>query len=229
VDDDMARFKKWAGPHTVTGTFSGDIYPPGFDGADSFSSPTDKYKVPLTPGHTTLNAHHIYYYDGDMKIEGTVHGQVLFVATGNIYISSSLVVSTDLGDMPGAGFASSSTAHQAVLITRGNVYIQSNLQIPPTGTITEYIQALILAPNGKFIPQNYTDLFSHPRLALDFEGALILSTMKNSPDPALTSVFQAGRTYRYMDSLRTNPPPYLPYVVDIYYSLEDSRGSDRHL
>lgn len=226
LDSDMARFQAWAGPHTATGTFSGDIYPPGFEGADTFAFPsTDYYAAAAAPGHSNRNPDHVYYYSGDMSIEGTVHGQVLFVSGGNIYISSSLVVATD-AFFPGAGFPSSSTAHQAVLITRGNVIIQNSLTVPPVGTITEKIQAFILAPTGQLIPQVY-DASSESRLALDFQGSLILSTLQSNP--RITSVFQASRKYSYMDSLSTNPPPYIPCVVDIYYSLEQSHGPEGSL
>lgn len=228
------------GNHTVVSNFATaadplwtDIYPPGYDdfnclGAGgcpaantSQNKSGDKYL-----GHTKDNREHVYYYDGDIHIgkQGsttTIHGQVLFVATGKIVIDGNVRSVWNPLDtyMPGAGVASSSTAHQAVFIPGPtfNVDISSSFYVGP-GVETEYLEGLFLVPSGTINVVPYPDPDIHSRLGLQFTGAMILGKQ-----PDFRSVFTApgGRTYSYMTSLKSNAPPYLPSLSIIYNEFPD--------
>jgi len=223
-DSDILEYKNKAGPHTTKKDFTGDIFPPGYKSPGCIPIGGDTYT-----GHTCDNNHHIYYHEEDMRIEGTIHGQILFVSGKDIYISSSLV-SLNLDtpppaspSFPGNGHESSSTAHAAILITRGNVYIDNTFHpgpLPPPTISTQVIQALIFAPNGALVTKNYGDDLIHDQLSLDFTGSMILQNLSTPPEN-LGTVFKYNRSYGYMESLRTHPPPYLPIVSEIYYSLEE--------
>lgn len=220
-DADIVRYEVLAGPHIATGTFKGVIYPPGYSDFAG-CQPGDHYCDPSLPGHTTDNRQHVYFYDGDMSVEGTVHGQVLFVATGDIHITSNVFVSTD-PNFPGESSPDGSEANQAVFITTGNVIIEPNMDVQPPAVKTQTLQALFIAPHGSLIPRTYSDPLFYDYLSLDFTGSLIVSSMQT--DPSLPEIFRNGRTYRYMESLRTHPPPYLPVVTEIYFMIEETRGA----
>jgi hypothetical protein len=178
--------------------------------------------------HTFTNEDHVYFCNGDMFVEGLIHGQVLFVATGDIYITGNLQSSTE-PNFPGEGanHVSSSTAHQGIFMTRKNVHIDDTFvpygMVPPV-PVTEYVEGLFIAPNGTMAAQAYGDPVLggtneiHDNISLAFNGAMILG--KN---PNLSSVF-ANATFSYMDSLRTNPPPDLPSLSNIVYSFEETFG-----
>jgi hypothetical protein len=223
TEGDLVRYKNIADGHTWKSTFTAAaIFPPGYQdvGGTCNSLAGDTYPV-----HTCDNNHHIYYSTGDMFLDGVVHGQVIFVSEGNIYINGNLTSAPSADQLPGAGFPSSSTAHQAILVTRKNVIINNTYyQAGWTTQQTQDVQALILAPHGEFRATPYTDASIHTRLSLRFEGSLILGHLPAFPDPrALASVFlgAAGRTYVYMQSLKDNPPPDMPAILDIYASLEE--------
>jgi hypothetical protein len=217
LDADLFHYQNLAGPHVTQQVFSGDIYPPGY--SDYSTNQTgDVYT-----GHTQLNSQHVYYSTGDMMIQGTVHGQVLFVAAGNIHITGNLLVATDTSWYPGQGMESSSTAHQAVLMTRGNVIIDNTLPVNPPAVTTLSIQAMIIAPYGTLVPTSYGDDMKHSALALDFLGSMIVGTPRSTP--SLPSIFRYSRTYGYMTSLKTNPPPDLPSLAEIYCALEETGAS----
>ncbi|OVE78065.1 hypothetical protein BVX98_01465, partial [bacterium F11] len=186
---DLARLKVLAGPHTTTGTFSGHIYPPGFAEFNSASPPAgDNYR-----NHDTNNFHHIYYFDNEMTIgSSTIHGQVLFVSPEDIHIAGPIRVATHSAVLPGLGQVSSSTAHQAIFITKKSVIIDAALNFGAT----QFIQGLILAPNGTLYPTDYGDQTMHESLHLDFHGALIVNTLNTTP--SLPHVFRRSRTYSYM-------------------------------
>jgi hypothetical protein len=204
--------------------FSGDIFPPGYWTADGAAMSGDLY-----PKHTASNGDHVYFCNGNItQLEGVVHGQVLFVAMGDIHITGNLQ-SASLDDsvaLPGAGSASvnigSSTAHQAVLMTCGenkNIYIDpSFLASAPATPQTQIVQGLFMAPHGTITPQPY-DPNWETKLNLAFTGSLILRST-----PPFSNVFQGTRSYAYMTSLKTNPPPDLPALAEIYYSIEETIG-----
>jgi hypothetical protein len=194
--------------------FSGNIYPPGYVGN---APPNDS------------NLDHVYFCGGDMTIEGVIHGQIVFVSTGNIIISSSVVSSTD-PNFPGQGSSSihvgSSTAHQGVFITRQNIIIANTFLTTPTTVpplvATQRIEGLFISPNGTIVTQLYTDP-AHLMLALNFNGAMILGS-----NPPISSVFKnGGTTYSYMTTLQTNPPPDLPNLAGIDFTLEETFGEQR--
>ncbi len=186
------------------------IFPPGYTGGQALLDHYANHNV-------TDNDDHVYYCSGDLTLEGVVHGQVLFVATGDIHISSALVSAPVTSWLPGAGVVSSSTAHQAILLTRGRVIVDKTFT--PEGTVpaaikTERVQALVMAPNGQLLATPYSTAGIRDKLAIEFTGSMILDS---SPD--ITNTFKT-RAYIYMNSLNTNPPPYLPALADIMYQFE---------
>lgn len=220
---DMSRYQTLAGPHTAESNFSGDIFPPGYTDAGGGCT---KLIGDTYANHTCDNTHHIYYSAGDINIgNAVIHGQIIFVSgTGNINITGSIVSADVSADLPGTGAASSSTAHQAVLITRQDVIIKNTLDTSGNAQLTENIQAMILAPHGQLKAEEYNPTTLHSRLSLNFKGALILGHLPSAPPGNLASVFKGtnGRVYGYMNTLKTNPPPYLPAIIDIYYSSEEN-------
>ena len=202
--------------HDQVSTFTGTIYPPGYSGG--------QYGDDLYADHSNENRHHVYFFDGDMWIEGAIRGQVVFVASGDIFITGNITrhdaLDTDLtNDLPGAGplNVSSSTANQAVLIARGNIYIDNTFY---SGTPdTQIIRALLMAPHGVLKPVAYSPTNIHNSLSLDFMGSMIFESIHN--DPPVAEVFQDSRQYAYMDSLKTNPPPYLPSLKRILYLIKE--------
>jgi hypothetical protein len=216
------------------------IFPPGYDGAsgiydDSANGIEDQYA-----GHTNAFADHVYYCDepiGGMKVEGIIHGQILFVSEGPISISSSIISADEYyaskgiaGDpfleyQGGALNISSSTANQAILITRSDVFITSTFWTgpPPVSVTTQTIQALIMAPHGTVSAVAYpAGMGVMERLRLKFSGSLILQDQpQNFP-----TVFAAGRQYGYMTTLTTNPPPYVPALASILASFEEIIGHE---
>ena len=223
-ESDIAVYKTQAGPHTNKNVFTGHIFPPGYQTAGCVPDVQDTY-----PDHTCDNTHHIYYSTSDIRLEGIIHGQVLFVSEKDIYISSSLVSMSwsvappSLAEFPGDGFVSSSTAHQAILITRGNIVIDNTFYTGgpnPVSSSTQTIHAIMFCPNGSLITNSYGDDSIHDKLNLSFTGSMILGNLPLTP-PSLPSVFGENRTYNYMDTLRSNPPPYLPIIAEVFHSFEE--------
>lgn len=227
LEADLVRYQEKAhlpgsGPEHRVCNFSGDIYPPGYSPvvmADTYA------------GHTNSNNDHVYYCDGDMTIEGRVIGQVLFVAEGDIHITGDLIVaSTDTASLnyeplPGvstSGNPGASAAHQAVLMTREDVIVDRIVTTVPT-QLKHRIEALVFAPQGTIQLETYPSEDFHNNLQLEFEGSMILNET-----PSFNSVYKCDsctggpRIYRYMNSLLTNPPPDLPTLSEIYYSLEQT-------
>jgi hypothetical protein len=204
-----------------------DIYPPGYLGGQDALDPY--------PGHTNDNTHHIYYSASNMIIgkygsTTTIHGQVLFVSAGDIEIRGSIFSAPDT-NYPGAGSSdahtSSSVAHQAVFMSKNNVIINTNQWHADMGGIagaTMTVQGMFFCPNGQLRVPNYNNRTDQQmidtRLCFDFLGAEILGTIATQPHN-LPSQFRGTRTYTYMDTLGTHPPPYLPALAEIYYSLEE--------
>lgn len=206
---------------------SDNIYPPGYVGSAIAGYPDNYAK------HTSTNADHVYYCHNNMYVAGTVFGQVIFVTTNTIFISSDLVKSTSLS-FPGEGstsaYASSSTAHQAVLITRHDVIISTGFWGPyVAGQFkTQRIEAMVLAPHGTLgvveyqDPNPVTNLNNeiHENLQLKYKGSLVVGS---NPEPG--NVFQGGtppREYQYDTDFRDHPPPYLPALADIHYVFEET-------
>jgi hypothetical protein len=248
LDSDLQRYQKKAHMetskrHNVCDFRNWvDIYPPGYNGTVDSLHP-DPYNLPpylsVTPSTTTMghnsgiasNADHVFYCPaqwGDMYIgrlnSTTVHGQVLFVAENDIHITGNLVVQ-DLTTNPNGVVGTTSlsnpgasTAHQAILLTRGNVYIDNTMVTLPA---TQRIQALIFTPQGTIAPATYASDAIHNQLSLEFTGSMILASQ-----PKFSEVFKASRVYRYMESLGTNPAVDLPALSQIYYSLEEVTGDN---
>jgi hypothetical protein len=223
---DMVHYQTLAGPHTTTSNFTGDLFPPGYtNGGGCTKLAGDTYA-----DHTCDNAQHVYYFPGDVTIGDVItHGQVVIVSAGNIKITGNIVSANPMDDLPGAGEASSSTAHQCVLITRNDVVVTNDYyKVTDVGQKTQTIQALILAPHGQLSAQQYNPTTIHANLSLNFKGSLILGHLPSVPPGNFASVFQGagGRVYSYMDTLKTNPPPALPAIIDIYYSEEETGSSN---
>lgn len=218
---DMDNWQELANEHTTKNIFTGDIYPPGYEDAGTCPA-NDDY------AHTGSNADHVYFVSGDLFIRGRVHGQILFVATGDIHITGDLVKAPDDDCLPGAGEfrASSSTAHQAVLITPNKVVIDKDAFFGVgntesrvvSATAEEKIQAMIMAPNASFDAKPYDDIVNHERLGLNVNGSLILSEIGGS----FPIIFKRSRIYSYDTSFRDNPPPYLPALTEIFYTIEEN-------
>lgn len=219
---DLTRYRNQLGgaSHIVT-QLSGDIFPPGYYTGSGLPDPLDMYA-----GHANDNRQHVYYAEGDLILGDpnsttTVYGQVLFVATGSIILQGN-IVSAAVPSFPGGGSTtnhlSSSSAHQAVFITPKDIVIAA-AALAPAGGATINIQGLMYAPNGQLrVTQRV--LPAVPPLNYNFVGSQIFSGA--APNPYnLPSQFQGTRTYAYMSSLKTNPPPYLPALITIFYQWED--------
>jgi len=211
------------------------IYPPGYE----FGRRADDDYMPVTQ-HTGSVMDHVYFCDGDAYIGAStptyVHGQVLVVATGTIYITGNIIRFNDfddpatLPDHPSITIGSS-TAHQLILITPGNVVITNDYHPGDGFQRIQTIHAVILAPYGRMSAEPYfTDYTIHNRLALRFVGSMILNEIENYPDENFGTVFQGtappdtlpSRTYNYMESLSKKPPPYMPALSEIHFSLEET-------
>ncbi|MFN0117442.1 MAG: hypothetical protein ACKVQC_03995 [Elusimicrobiota bacterium] len=236
---DLDRYETLANAHTVKDLFGSNvpiavggpetkIFPPGYfrdTGGGvctpaAHSTPTDQYLVQYPGLRTCDNEEHIYYSANSMRIDGEVNGQVLFVSERDIFITGNLTINPGIGPYPGDPLPSSSTAHQAILITRGNVIISSTYY---TGApVTQTIQALVMAPHGRLIASIYADLTAPANMKLIFSGSMILgSTPQSIPD--VYNDLTGGtppRTYSYMNSLKTSPPPFIPVTSEIIYSIE---------
>lgn len=214
-DADLDRYKTLAAAHTVTSNFTGDIFPPGYQ-----EGSCNKLSGDLYAPHTCVNVDHVYYSAMSMQIEGIIHGQILFVSEGDIHIRGKLESADVSAALPGAGFASSSTAHQAILITPKDVIIDNSYyQVAWSTQAVQNIQALVLAPHGKILATLYDPATPHAFLSLNFKGSLILNTQPSN----FSNVFNGDskRIYSYMDTLKTNPPPYIPAITEIFYSIEE--------
>lgn len=220
---DLQRYSDLAGPHNFTNNFAGNVFPPGYrNGGTCDPLPGDNYA-----GHSCDNQDHIYYSPnsitiGSPGVETKIHGQILFVSAQHINIVGNIVsASTNTDPMPGAGnttnHASSSTAHQAVLITRNDIIITP----PTTYGSTRTVQAFLFAPNGQLTVNVGVSTNAYN---FNFTGSEILARGTNPPNN-LPSQFTGTRTYQYMTTLKTNPPPYLPALAEIFYSLEDITGT----
>lgn len=244
LDSDIDRYKSLANfgeaDHHVKCDFTVDsvapndeihLYPPGYLAGPKAD---DDYSA----RHTNDPTEHVYYCNNPPIKVGTpgattyVHGQILLVTTGTIEIGGTIMNATGAGTLPdpiNSVEYGTSTAHQLVLMTRGDVVVNNNFH--PGGAVdrTLTIHAFILAPHGMLSSREYPDTSIHLRLSLRFEGAMVLKEIANTYDNFGT-VFQdltppdAGRprTYKYMSSLAEDPPPYLPAIVEIHYSLEQS-------
>lgn len=233
LDSDMDNFRSLAkmgtaDAHNVcdfTGALWAHIFPPGYVGGQNGD---DHYTK-----HSDFNEDHVYFCEGDMTIGDAglstriIHGQVLFVASGSIHLRGNIIsyTGTNPSDYPGAGFASSSTAHQAVFLTQNSVFISSTYWTTGAGALTQTIEGLVMAVNGELRTWGYNGDSSiheaHTKLSLNFKGSLILQTLPSTAPHKITTVFGAGRTYSYMDSLATHPPPYLPAIAEIIYQFEE--------
>jgi hypothetical protein len=161
--------------------------------------------------------------------------------TGDIISDSNRLITGLDTYFPGAGsnpviHKASSTAHQAVIVTQQGVVVKKGYH-PGTGglQLTEKIEAMILAPHGKLtgesygVAPNYTSAI-HGQLCLNIKGSLIVGQVENEWPNNFFSIFQGtaqnpSRIYSYMDSLKTNPPFYMPALAEIYFSYEETMGS----
>ena len=162
--------------------------------------------------------------------------------TGNIYSESNPEAS-----FPGAGVSnvSSSTAHQAVLITKANVVLTRNFHPGDAATYLETVEAMIMAPHGSLSAEPYGeynyDAFGNPttvrwgtpdvhaRLRLLISSSMIFARVESNPPNNLPTVFQAPganpRTYQYMQSLKDKPPFYMPALAEIHWQYEETVGA----
>jgi hypothetical protein len=214
-----------------------DIYPPGYETAGLCAAidPADKYWV--NGHHTCDNRDHVYYFNGDMTIgrpgsTTTIHGQILFVAAGTIYLNGNVRMADSINPaepLPGVGFASSSTAHQAVFIPGPNKNVVINNTFYDTaacGLQKLYVEGLVLAPTGtlemrSYAPQNVCGVSNYlinEKIELNFKGSMILGM-----SPSIANVISDGdkRKYQYLTSLKDNPPPYLPALSVILNEFQE--------
>lgn len=224
---DFIRYKTLAGPHTPEGTAPPDftawryIYPPGYEGPPGMNP--DPYL-----GHNGApgsNVQHVFYSDTDIKIGSplpggtTIYGQVLFVTPGNIEIHGDLI-SVREHYLPGAGHISSSTAHQAVLVAGGDIIIKTNGVGLSNAHSRRRIEAFFFCPNGSLVIEDTGDVAESLERNFQFKGAWILGQTAE-PRNNIPTQFTGSRSYEYMTTLKTHPPPYLPALSEIYWSLED--------
>ncbi len=227
LSSDMVYYEGLAtGAHTdpdltpnAANTFTNNIYPPGYVGA--------KAALDTYGGHDAINQHHVYFFNGPVNVQGTVHGQVIIVSKDHIHITGDIISAPALDPIPGAGStaaeASSSTAHQLVLIPgpNKNVYIEDSVWAGGPAPREVRIEALIMTPNGSIVSNVKTH---QTEMKLHFVGSLILGKAPDLADSFQnTSVvpFPVPRKYEYMTTLQTNPPPYLPGLIEIYHSLSE--------
>lgn len=230
---DLDNYKARAGAlHIASGTFRGtDIFPPGYEGGQDA---LDTYA-----NHENDNTKHIYYFEGDMHIgqrnsTTTIHGQILFIATGTIYIDGNVRSADPWVALPGAGSPSSSTAHQAVFMPGVNRDVQVSTNFYNVGLAGEqhqFLEGLILAPTGRFYANPYFRFDDPPPsrpppfdninnyVVFHFTGSMILG---DGPD--LTTAFGPLTTRKilsYMNTLKTNPPPFLPALSQLLNEFQE--------
>ena len=254
MDTDMARYAEKAhmgeaDEHSkcdFTQDLNGDgevhIYPPGYYTSSGNSHADDDYSAALGGNHTSDPGDHVYLCNGNVEI-GTdwtkptyVHGQVIIVATGTVLIKGSIENHTlddsDLPDEAGADENTRSKAHQLVLLTPSDVTITDDWNTDPGVAHTQTIHAALIAPYGHLKATDYgSDVTFHNFMKLRFMGSMILNSIENDPPDNLRTVFAdettdgtPARIYSYMESLKTNPPPDIPAITEIYYSVEESGG-----
>jgi len=217
---DIKSEKGWANtwPNDV-------IYPPGCPDATCNSLSNDDLK------------NHVYYVNGDLNIQGVVYGQVIFVATGKIVVTGDLVSDSltfksggsnpDNPDTPYPGCPSpclantaanskkdASNAHQAILMTPSGEGIKlSNDPAPdldiaiPTTALN--VEAMVLAPNSGYTTTAPT---GPAGIEYIFKGSIIVGTIANQN---LRFIPTSPPHIKYMDSLSTRPPPYIPGFTEL--------------
>lgn len=220
-----------------------NVYPPGYVGGIAGGDPY--------VNHTNNNFDHVYYCAGPgaMTIGNVmVFGQVLFVAEGDIRITGNIYSESNASaTMPGGGATniSSSTANQAVLITKANVVLTRNFHPADTLTYLETVEAMIMAPHGSLSAEPYGEYTydgggavtgtawgtpdMHTKLRLLISSSMIFARVESNPPNNLPTVFQAPglnpRTYKYMQSLKDHPPFYMPALAEIHWQYEETRSS----
>lgn len=233
ADGDFVRYRILAGVHNPGAGNWLDfrnqqyIFPPGYEGPRLGNDPYDTSGnfPPGLPGHNpgpNSNYQHVYYSNTGVRIGRpglnsgtTIYGQILFVSEGPIEIYGNIYSygdTTNPAFMPGAGIVSSSTAHQAVFISKTNISIKTS---GPSDT-SRHIEAFFFCPDGSLSIENTPT--ATPR-SFEFTGSWVLGQTDPQPNN-LPSQYEASRKYQYMTSLRDNPPPYLPALSEIYYAFE---------
>jgi hypothetical protein len=226
TQSDADTYSRLAGKHTTISTFVGDsggnIYPPSYfeDGGD----------------HD--NTQHVYYsseniHIGNSAVPGstiTVHGQVIFFTTNTIFIDANIVSAPSSEIPPGHDHPSSSTAHQAILITGPghDIQITNNFWVMG-GTEKQKltIEALLFATSGRItcLPTSDPTIpVGQPRavdMSLDFKGSIIAGQIGDLSSSFADGSLLVPRNYSYMDTLRTHPPPYLPAFVVTYNEFQE--------
>jgi hypothetical protein len=208
------------------------IFPPGYRTPGGTPDPNDQYdNVVLAPlpgreNGSNSNVRHVFYSEGGMRVGKTnggttVHGQVLFAAKGDIEIYGDIRSATD-PTMPGDGYVSSSTAHQAVFLAGGNIVIKTN-GVNLGANSTRHIEAFLYCPEDSLVVEDTPNAETLNR-HFEFEGSFILGTFA-PPRFNLPTQFTGSRTYSYMTTLKTHPPPYMPALSEIYYMLEEIKKS----
>jgi hypothetical protein len=179
------------------------------------------------------NKQHAYYCDGDVTIgpaEVRTHGQVIIVAKGQVRLMGSIVINdgepgqtphsksqcptncyTSIPDpTPAEPAGIPSRADQLVIYAGGGFLIDKNW-CGAAGNHLKLQGVMLIAPDAGL---NY-DLSgggctTYTDYSLDFLGAMYLSDQ-----PFLGGVFAKpaasgppfGRSYRYLETLATDPPP----------------------
>lgn len=206
------------------------LKPPSMDNNFGFSATGD-------------NRDHFFYCDaaegvkiGDIVVEGqVVIAAKKFRIIGDIYIQDGTSKSNNpvTWSPPESTInENTSTAHQLVLLSKGSVIIERTFNTNNTFNFDGNpnlltLQAYIVAPEGTLQwGQGYTIAIGNTR-KLNINGAMILSTqpklkdMFNDLPDGVTDLIPA-RSYSYMETLKTDPPP-LRFLAEILYQFEQSR------
>ena len=233
---DASTYTQLAGPHTHISNFDttdpalpgADIYPPGYSTPKPTGPTGDSYAF-----HSTIDKQHVYYSPENIKIgipvgsTVTIHGQIIFFTTNSIFINGNIVSALLTDPLPGAGApASSSTAHQAVLIAGPgqnifftasycNPTLDSTLPLPTPQVLT--VEAFLFATSGSLLPAHPICVVGNQ--SLNFIGSIVVGSIGD-----MASMFGA-RKYDYMTTLQSNPPPYTPVFTVTYNEFQEIVGS----
>ncbi|MBL8012396.1 MAG: hypothetical protein JNN05_00975, partial [Candidatus Omnitrophica bacterium] len=137
-------------------------------------------------------ANGVVFVDGDLHLSGTYHEDMVFVASGNIYLEGSLRASS-----------SGSTKPQLGLFSAGDVII-------PAGAPNNInIEAFIIADGGVFKAERGAVSKNN----LNFTGSISVRGREGSLGIDLNTY--ASRSYAYNPNFTASTIPFLPSIADV--------------
>lgn len=142
------------------------------------------------------NGHNLYFCSGDMEIQGTIHGQIVFVSTGTITFTGNVTYGA-AEDINGDPLTDPCTA--AGFFATEDILIDSNAPDDLN------INGQIIAPYGEFKAESNSGAND-----FTFAGSFIVKDGVN-----IAGVYQGTRTYAFDNNLKNNPLPHLPYMANI--------------